>query len=645
VSDSIWKKEISFKKKPKATVPLPAPTVPAQQTAPAVHVAKSESIWKKEIGFKKKAKPPKPAAPAAAPVEKAEKGESIWKKEIGRKKKTEQEAPSAAPLRPAADQQDEFPWLEERLRWWNKEIGGSRKKAEASAQPAVFESAAQQSREPELPKMMQDVVDAVVAQPVEEWGAPPAVPPAPIEPEHVAEPEVASETEAAAPAEPEPEPEPEAPQTDEPEPAPADTSVWKKEIGFRRKPKQPKQPKQEKPKREKRSRRKQQPEQEQQEEPREDNPAEPKARRKLPNPRLSMPSRRKASRGTDRLVGLKIGGSQIAAARIANNGVAELVQLARAPLASGIVVGGELRDPHALADSLKAFFAEHKLPRRGVRLGVASSRIGVRIFEIPAIDDERQFLNAVRFRAQEALPIPLDEAVLDYRVLGESVNEEGQVIRRVLLVVAHKDLVERYIEACRLAGIQLAGIDLEAFALLRSLAPPAERNGSALVAVAIGHERTTLAVSDGRVCEFTRVLEWGGWAINVALARALDATPGEVEQVKRNLSLTGGPAPDGLAPEQAQAAVDAVRRSVEALARDLVSSLQYYQGQPGSLGIGEVMLTGGTAHLSGLAEELERLLGVGVRVGDPLRRLKVSGPVAENDIGSLAIAIGLGIED
>jgi Tfp pilus assembly PilM family ATPase len=57
------------------------------------------------------------------------------------------------------------------------------------------------------------------------------------------------------------------------------------------------------------------------------------------------------------------------------------------------------------------------------------------------------------------------------------------------------------------------------------------------------------------------------------------------------------------------------------------------------------MLTGGTTHLVGLAEELERLLGVPVRVGDPLHRLKVSGPVTENDLGSLAIAIGLGIED
>ena len=347
-----------------------------------------------------------------------------------------------------------------------------------------------------------------------------------------------------------------------------------------------------------------------------------------------------------KLVGLKIGASQLAAARVSNNGVAELQQLAREPLAAGIVVGGELRDPEALGEALKVFFARNKLPKKGVRLGIASNRIGVRIFDIVGVDEEKQLANAIHFRAQEALPIPLDEAVLDYRVLDESVDAEGQNVKRVLLVVAYRELVERYVSACKKAGIKLAGIDLEAFALLRALAAPADREGSALVAVAIGHDRSTFAVSDGRVCEFTRVLEWGGSALNVALARAFDSTPSEVEAIKRSLSLDGTTTPEDLTPEQATLALDAVRRQVQSFARELVSSLQFYQNQPGSLGIGEIVLTGGTAHLPGLAEELERLIGVHVRVGDPFARLKVSKRFAGTEqIGSLAVAIGLGIED
>ena len=58
------------------------------------------------------------------------------------------------------------------------------------------------------------------------------------------------------------------------------------------------------------------------------------------------------------------------------------------------------------------------------------------------------------------------------------------------------------------------------------------------------------------------------------------------------------------------------------------------------------MITGGTAHLAGLAEELQRLIGVRVAVGDPLMRVKLGRKVRETEqLGSLAVAIGLGIED
>src|SRR4029079_15443284 len=86
--------------------------------------------------------------------------------------------------------------------------------------------------------------------------------------------------------------------------------------------------------------------------------------------------------------------------------------------------------------------------------------------------DRRRPENALHFRAQEALPIPLDEAVLDYHVLEERADEEGTKTKRVLLVVAYRELVDRYVDACKKAGIVLAGIDLEASALLRALSAP-----------------------------------------------------------------------------------------------------------------------------------------------------------------------------
>ena len=362
--------------------------------------------------------------------------------------------------------------------------------------------------------------------------------------------------------------------------------------------------------------------------------------------------RAKGRHRAKKIVGLKVGASQLTAARVSNNGSIELLQVARQPLEPGIVVAGELRDPDALAAALKQFFRKHKLPKSGIRLGVSNNRIGVRVFEISGVDDIEQLRNAVRFRAQDALPISVDEAVMDFHVVGETVDEEGAPAKRVVLVVAHRDLVERYAAAFRKAGLKLMGVDLEAFALLRSLAadmdPDAqEGERSGLVVVSIGSERSTFAVSDGRVCEFTRVLDWGGASLDTAIVGALEVTPGEAQTVKLGLSLADASlVPETLTPEQADAARDAIRRGLEVFARDLVSSLRFYQSQPDSLAIRELVLSGGTAELPGLAEELERLLDVRVRVGDPLCRVRVGRQVKERSgLGSLAAAIGLGIEE
>jgi type IV pilus assembly protein PilM len=370
----------------------------------------------------------------------------------------------------------------------------------------------------------------------------------------------------------------------------------------------------------------------------------PKKKKRAPGTARPSGQKRKRSRKQE-VVGLKIGASQIAASRVVNNGSAKLVQLARVPLEPGVVVSGEVRDVPALARALDAFFKDNKLPRRGIRLGLGTNRIGVRALDIDGIDDERQLANVVRYRAHEALAIPLDQAVLDYHVVSETVDEDGNVSRRVLLAAAYQDPIDNYVEACRAAKLELSGIDVEAFALLRALVP---RRGAlevapaaASVVVSIGHDRSTLAISDGLVCDFMRVLDWGGAKLEAAIARELALTAEEAANLLYTLDLKEDFESD---PRRARARA-ALRREVQTLARELIASLQYYQGEPGSLAISEVLVTGGTTNLPGLAEELERLTRVPVRIANPLARVEVSNGMAERkDLASLAVAIGLGVE-
>jgi type IV pilus assembly protein PilM len=363
----------------------------------------------------------------------------------------------------------------------------------------------------------------------------------------------------------------------------------------------------------------------------------------------SKPSKKKEpTHGPAEYVGLEVGSSQIAAAHITNNGTKKLLKLHREALPAGIMSGGEVRDPVALGAALASFFEKYDLPKKNVRIGLANTRVGVRLIEIAGVDDDAQLANAIGFRANELLSIPIDEAVMDYHVVGQDVDDEGTVNRSIVVAIAYRESLDRFLTATDAAGLNVAGVDLEAFALLRALTEPRPAElpaSSAIVVVCIGHERTTLAVSDGRVCSFARVIDWGGFSLTNVLSRALKLSPAEAEQVKRKISLEpNAEAPDGLDPAQLEEGIRAVKSELQALVRELLSSLRFYQSQPNSLDIGEILVSGGTTSVPGLVTELQRELGVKMLVGDPLGR--VVGPAQPPEqVGSFAVAIGLGIED
>ena len=374
----------------------------------------------------------------------------------------------------------------------------------------------------------------------------------------------------------------------------------------------------------------------------------PKRKRELSLPKRA-PKQKKVSSPSSggrhkQVVGLSIGASELAAAVVVNNGRPKLVKAARHTLPADVVAAGEVRDPEKLANEIAAFFSAADLPRKNVRLGIGSTRTGVRVFERPAVDDPRQLANAIRFRAYETLPIPIEEAMLDYHIVEDTTAPD-----RVLLAVAYRDLVDRFAATCAAAKIELVGIDIEAFALLRAVGgeplPAGARDEAARVAVSIGHDRTTVAVSDGRVCEFTRVLDWGGIRVTGAIERALEIDTAEAEQIKRSLDISTNAVQDP-GDERMTRAVEAARREVHGLARELAASLHFYQDQPDSLGFAEIIITGGGAHLQGLAEQLEELIGISVRVADPFARVGSGHGISTGgQDGSLAVAIGLGIED
>jgi type IV pilus assembly protein PilM len=216
------------------------------------------------------------------------------------------------------------------------------------------------------------------------------------------------------------------------------------------------------------------------------------------------------------VVGLDIQPGHVAAVQAHVNGALVAARAAALPLPADTMREGELLDAGALKDALRELFASNKLSKR-VRIGVANQRTVLRTLELPPVTDRKELAAAVRFQAQDQVPMPLDNAVLDFHALGVFDSPNGPR-QQVVLVAAQRDMVEKLLAAVREAGLRPEGIDLSAFALIRSLYyDDPEHEGRVLYLNVDG--LTNMAIADGATCRFTRVL-----------GRGLEAMAGELAE-------------------------------------------------------------------------------------------------------------------
>jgi type IV pilus assembly protein PilM len=238
-----------------------------------------------------------------------------------------------------------------------------------------------------------------------------------------------------------------------------------------------------------------------------------------PNLSVSL-GRRNSGAG---LVGLDIQPGYVAAVQAEVNGSIVVRQAAGAPLPPDTIREGEVLDESLLSETLRQVFRDGNLEKR-VRIGVANQRTVLRVLELPPVSDRKELAAAVRFQAEDQIPMPLSNAVLDFQSLGTFDTPNGER-QRVVVVAAQRDMVEKLLSAVREAGLRPEGVDLSAFALIRSLyRADAESQGRVLYLNVGG--LTNMAIAEGLECRFTRVVGAGleAMAAEVAERRGIPLT-------------------------------------------------------------------------------------------------------------------------
>lgn len=340
------------------------------------------------------------------------------------------------------------------------------------------------------------------------------------------------------------------------------------------------------------------------------------------------------------VVALDIGSSAIAGAEIKDG--RNLTRAAVEALPEGLVVDGEVADPVGLANHVKAFWKSSKFSGRAVRLGVANQRVVVRNIDLPVIEDPDELRAAVEAEAADHIPIPQEQAIIDFQPVGWFEDDAG-ARQRFVVVAAHKEMIETLLSVMKRAGLRVDGIDLEAFALIRSLVPRRTSAQDATIVCHIGASATNIVVSADNVSQFTRLVGLGGVDLTNAVADQTGLAPQEAEALKARCGLLGD-----VPPGWDQATVTRVRHALALAVRPLVQeigrTIDFYRSQEFSRPVDHLVLSGGTALCAGLDRYVAQALGMSVEIGDPLQNIAKGADLAPDVATRAAVAVGLALD-
>lgn len=308
------------------------------------------------------------------------------------------------------------------------------------------------------------------------------------------------------------------------------------------------------------------------------------------------------------------------------------------PLSPGLFQEGEVADPQGLAAALKDAFGEAGASKR-VRVGIANQRVVVRTLRLPVVEDAKHMEAAIRFQAQEKIPMPLDQAVLQHQVIAAIPPSEGNGPQvDIVVVAARRDMVMSFLEPLRRAGLEPAGIDLSAFAMIRALGSRAEAEDAVLLCN-VG-DVLSLAVARGRSCLFTRVSGTGVEAIAARLASERGLTPEHAEQWLLYVGLERPVEEIEGDPEVVAATRKALERGTSGLVDELRMSLDYYQASENAAPVTSIALCGVGSAIPGIAAAIEAQTGLPISTSRPPALASLEDRLAAR----LVLPLGLALE-
>jgi type IV pilus assembly protein PilM len=342
-----------------------------------------------------------------------------------------------------------------------------------------------------------------------------------------------------------------------------------------------------------------------------------------------------------RIVGIDIGSSTLRAVEIENPAKPRptVLRMHEVALPVGAASRGEVVEPNTVAQAIKLLWRQGRFTSKDVVLGIGNQRLLARDFSVPKMPLSR-IRESLPFEAQELLPVPVADALLDFYPVSESQGEHGPMVNG-LLIAAVKEAVLGNVKAAQLAGLRPVDVDAIPFALSRAVIG-AQRMPGTVALVAIGAHTSTVSVITDGAPQFVRIIPTGGADVTAAIQQELELDEPQAERIKRQLGLA-----THVSSEEEHRSAEVIYRVTNDLLVSVRNTVNYYVNTHEDQAVETIVLTGGGSLLPGLAQALGEVTRMAVVPGDPFTAVRLARSLANEGLAerrlSHAVALGLAL--
>jgi type IV pilus assembly protein PilM len=310
-------------------------------------------------------------------------------------------------------------------------------------------------------------------------------------------------------------------------------------------------------------------------------------------------------------------------------------------------IDSELR-PAVVAETVRKALKDSRAVGKRVVSAVSGDAVIVRYVKLPFMD-LKELGNVISYEAEQHIPLPVDQVVLDYHVLG-TVEEENQKKLEILLVAAKHEMIDEHLAMLAGAKLKPSVVDVDSFAMENAyLANYGVEKGETVALVNIGAKITTINIIEEGVSHLTRDFLVAGnqftkqmqseLSLGFAQAEELKRQQGQVAVESDEILLTRMPDKD----DRSMAISEAVTPVLNKMLSEFRRSFDFYENSIKKRPVSKVVLCGGGARLKNIEKFFADKLGIPTEIGDPFKRIEIPKGLDAEGLRALGPALMVGV--